>query len=107
MTDRVLFVDDDRALLNTLERNLGFSFPVSIAESGKEALEMINDGEGFAVVMVDMRMPEMDGIELIKQARKIAPNTVYLMLTGNQDLASATRAVNDAYPNEYSCASSA
>lgn len=97
MTDRVLFVDDDRALLNTLERNLGFSFPVSIAESGKKALEMIHDGEGFAVVMVDMRMPEMDGIELIKQARKIAPNTVYLMLTGNQDLASATRAVNDGH----------
>ncbi len=95
MTDRILFVDDDRALLNTLERNLGFSFPITIAESGPEALEKIRDGEGFAVVMVDMRMPGMDGIEVIQEARKIAPDTVYMMLTGNQDLESATRAVND------------
>ena len=96
ISDRILLVDDDQSLLNTLERNLGFTFPISIAESAADALKMIQeDAEGFAVVLADMRMPGMDGIELIQEARRSSPETVYMMLTGNQDLATATRAVND------------
>ncbi|QDT05010.1 Hydrogenase transcriptional regulatory protein hupR1 [Rubripirellula lacrimiformis] len=95
MNDRILLVDDDYSLLKTLDRNLSFDFDVTICESGAEALELIANSEPFSVAMVDMRMPGMEGIKVIQKAREIAPNTVYLMLTGNQDLTTAMEAVNE------------
>ncbi len=95
MNQRVLFVDDDRSLLNMLERNFSLELDVSTAESGPEALQLILDSEPFAVTMVDMRMPEMHGVELIQRAREFAPDSTYIMLTGNQDVNTAMQAVND------------
>ncbi|WDQ17229.1 response regulator [Rhodopirellula sp. P2] len=95
MNERILLVDDDYSLLNTLKRNLSFDFEVTTCESGQEALACIKNSETFSVVMVDMRMPGMEGIEVIQKAREISPNSVYLMLTGNQDLTTAMDAVND------------
>ncbi|MCC9642838.1 response regulator [Rhodopirellula sp. JC740] len=95
MNDRILLVDDDCSLLNTLKRNLAFDFEVSTCESGPEALALIQKSEPFSVIMVDMRMPGMEGIEVIQKARPLTPNSVFLMLTGNQDLTTAMNAVNE------------
>ena len=100
MTERVLLVDDDPSLLSTLDRALAFSFSVATANSGGRAIEMIRD-ETFPVVVVDMRMPRTDGIAVIEAARQITPDTVFLMLTGNQDLDSAARAVNEGQVFRY------
>jgi CheY-like chemotaxis protein len=89
-----MFVDDDTALLNSLDRNLCFDYDLTTAESGQEALERIANEDPFRVIMTDMRMPGMDGVQFIEAARKVAPDTIYLMLTGNQDLDTAIRAVN-------------
>ncbi len=95
MAERILFVDDEQALLNGIQRRLGLEFDLVTASSGEEALREIEENGPFAVAVTDMRMPQMDGIQFIENARKIAPDTVYIMLTGNQDLATATQAVND------------
>ena len=95
MTQRILFVDDDTALLSTVQRTLGLDYELVTAASGAEALEQLNSAGPFAVVMTDMRMPQMDGIELIERARETAPEAIYLMLTGNQDTDTALRAVNE------------
>ncbi|HBE71164.1 MAG TPA: response regulator [Planctomycetaceae bacterium] len=97
MNERVLFVDDDAALLGMLKRNFSLEFDVKTAENGAEALKLIENSQPFAAVMVDMRMPGMDGVELIKHARDLAPDSVYVMLTGNQDLTTAIQAVNDGH----------
>lgn len=94
MNSRVLFVDDDQSVLNMLERNFSIDFETFTAASGPEALKIIEDSEPFAVTLVDMRMPEMEGIELIQKARDLAPDSSYIMLTGNQDLTTAIDAVN-------------
>ncbi|MBX3425536.1 MAG: response regulator [Pirellulales bacterium] len=95
MTAKILFVDDDPTLLRSIERNLCMDYDIELAESGSEGLTKIASTEAYSVVVSDMRMPKMNGIQFINEARKIAPDTVYIMLTGNQDVNTATQAVNE------------
>ncbi|MBI5166045.1 MAG: response regulator [Magnetospirillum sp.] len=98
MAERILVVDDDHHLLSALRRQLSEQFDVTTAQGGIEALatvrEAMEKAEPFAVVVCDMRMPGMDGIETLKQIREIAGDTVRIMLTGNADQQTAIEAIN-------------
>lgn len=94
MNRRVLFVDDEQAVLQGIRRNLHKDFHIESATDPRSALEMIDTQEPFAVIVSDMRMPGMDGIEFLYQARKLSPYSVRLMLTGNDEQSTAIRAVN-------------
>lgn len=91
---KILFVDDDPNILAALQRQLRKQFDVETAPGPREALEVLKDGTGFAVVVADMRMPEMDGVEFLVKVRHQAPDVVRMMLTGNADQATAVEAVN-------------
>lgn len=91
---RILFVDDDPNLLAAFQRNLRRQFALETAPGGLEALAVLQKDADFAVLVVDMRMPGMDGIEFIEQARRHAPHAVRIMLTGNVDQQTAADAVN-------------
>jgi CheY-like chemotaxis protein len=97
MVNRVLFVDDEVSLLHGIKRRLGTQLDLVTACSGDEALAAIQEQGPFAVVVTDMRMPKMDGVQFIQAARAKAPDTVYIMLTGNQDQATAIQALNDGH----------
>jgi CheY-like chemotaxis protein len=97
MTHKILLVDDDAKLLNSLKRNLCFDYDLTIAESGQNAVDRLKAHEHFSVIVTDMRMPHMDGIQFIQEACKLAPGSVYIMLTGNQDIQTAMKAVNDGH----------
>lgn len=92
---RVLFVDDDQMLLSSMERCLGLKFDLETAISGPEALRKMEESKAFSVVVSDMRMPVMNGVQFIERARVLSPHTVFLMLTGNQDVQTAISAVNE------------
>ncbi len=92
---KLLFVDDDASLLRALDRSLRFDYELQLAESGEIALDMLRGDNSTAVIVTDMEMPGMDGLQFIEQARQIAPHSIYLMLTGNQDFDTAIAAVND------------
>jgi CheY-like chemotaxis protein len=78
----VLFVDDDEATLRSLERGLlDESYNKLFAKSSKEALEALKR-EKVNVIVTDMRMPEMTGLELLRIARKEYPDITGLVLTG-------------------------
>jgi ActR/RegA family two-component response regulator len=94
MLKRVLLIDDDASLLNTLERNLCLDFDVYTAEGSQLGLEKLSSEGPFAVAVVDMRMPGMDGVEMIQQLRAKQDNLLFIMLTGNQDSATAIQAMN-------------
>src|SRR5437868_8014067 len=81
---RILCVDDEPELLAALALNLRRRFDVVTAESAVRALELLADGP-FAAVMSDLRMPGMDGAELLAACRVRSPRTVRLMLTGSAD----------------------
>jgi len=90
----VLFVDDEERVLNALSGLFGGAYDVETATSGAAALEKLN-ARRFLVVVSDQRMPEMTGVEFLRQARSLAPNTVRLLLTGYSDLAAIVGSVND------------
>jgi len=91
---RILIVDDDELILDALKRHLRSRFDVTTATGGKEALRLVMSQDPYAVVVADLRMPEMDGVTLLYLVRQIAPDTVRVMLTGKADLEAASAAVN-------------
>jgi response regulator RpfG family c-di-GMP phosphodiesterase len=94
MSDKVLCVDDDTNLLASLRRSLRGRFDLTCAASGQEALDEIQRTGPFAVILADMRMPQMDGVSLLKKVQQRTPDTVRMMLTGNADVETAMEAVN-------------
>ena len=92
----MLCVDDEPFVLDGLRDNLRRSFDVETAESGAAGLELLKrDPKGYEIVISDMRMPVMSGSVFLAEARRIAPETVRILLTGYADTKAAVRAVND------------
>lgn len=94
MNKRVLFVDDEFLILSSMLRNLRGKFDIKVAQSGHEALEKLRAGPEFGVIVSDFKMPEMNGIEFLIECRKISPDSVRIMLTGQADMKLAVNAVN-------------
>lgn len=98
---RLLCVDDEPELLDSIRLNLRKRYQVSTAESGIEALALfdeVDDGDGppFDVVVSDMRMPGMNGADLLTELRQRAPEVPRLLLSGQSDLDAAIAAINQA-----------
>ena len=94
MTVRILLVDDDENILHAYSRNLRKRFEFDTATSGSAALGKLAAEGPFAVIVADMRMPGMDGIQLLTRVKAAYPDTVRIMLTGNADQGTAMEAVN-------------
>jgi response regulator RpfG family c-di-GMP phosphodiesterase len=94
MNEKILFVDDEPNVLQSIQRQLRKRFTLEIAEGGEEALRILRENGPFAVIVSDMRMPNMNGVELLALVKDLYPDTVRLMLTGNADQETAMEAVN-------------
>ena len=92
--EKILLVDDEVNILDALKRQLHNQFHLLTASSGQEGLTVLRTLGPFAVVVSDCKMPGMDGIQFLSLVRKIAPSTIRMMLTGNDDLETAVQAVN-------------
>jgi serine/threonine-protein kinase len=90
----VLFVDDEERVLKALEFLFRDGYEVETATSGALALARLK-ARRFHVLVSDQRMPEMPGVELLRQARALAPTTVRILLTGYSDLAAIVGSVNE------------
>ena len=90
----VLFVDDEERVLNALNHLFASTYDVETATGGARALERLA-ARRFHVLVSDQRMPEMTGVELLRQAKTSAPATVRLLLTGYSDLAAIVGSVNE------------
>lgn len=94
MGAKVLLVDDDPNILSGYTRTLRKRFQLDIALGGAEGLASIARNGPYAVILSDMRMPGMDGIQFLMKAMAQAPDSVRIMLTGNADQQTAIDAVN-------------
>jgi FixJ family two-component response regulator len=95
MKDRVLFVDDEPNVLDGIRRQLRNRVDIETANSAAAGLDIIKAQGPFAVVVSDMRMPDMDGARFLARVNEIAPHTVRMILSGQADLESTIAAVND------------
>jgi len=90
----VLCVDDEPNIVRALQWLLQKDFDVKTASSGEEALTLVRQHD-FDVLISDQRMPQMTGVEFLREARKISPRSVRILLTGYSDLQAILRSVNE------------
>jgi CheY-like chemotaxis protein len=95
MAASVLFVDDEPHLLDGIARSLRQQFDIRTATSGIEGLRALKAFGPFAVVVSDMRMPEMNGAQFLGRVREVAPETVRIILSGQSDMQQTIAAVNE------------
>ena len=95
MTDKILIVDDEQNVLQGLRRQLRSNFDLEFATSGIQALDLVREKGPFAVVVSDMQMPGMNGVQFLSKLREVSPDSVRVMLTGNADQHTAVAAVNE------------
>ena len=96
MAKRILFVDDEPLVLAGLERSLhGMrkDWEMVFVTSGRDALEAMN-GQTFDIVVTDMRMPGMDGAQLLEEVKKRSPQSLRMILSGQSDRETILRSVN-------------
>jgi response regulator RpfG family c-di-GMP phosphodiesterase len=94
MLKRVLFVDDEPNVLQAFERQFRKQFEIHTAVGPQRGLQSITENGPFSVIVSDLRMPGMDGVEFLSRARQMAPETVRVMLTGQADISATIAAVN-------------
>ena len=91
----VLFVDDEEKILKSLKRSLTYEpYKTLFAESGKKALEILRQEE-VHVIVTDLRMPEMDGFELLGIVREEYPYIIRLVLSGYAEIDVLLNAINN------------
>src|ERR1700742_733184 len=96
-SNRVLFVDDEPRLLEGIQRALHKQVDLQTAASGAEGLLKLRDAGPFALVVSDMRMPGMSGVQFLAKVRTQAPDAVRMILTGQADLDATIAAVNEGH----------
>ncbi|MCK5876613.1 MAG: response regulator [Candidatus Marithrix sp.] len=89
----LLFVDDEKQILIPLKAMFKKQYTVFTAISGPVALETIKNNS-IQIIVSDQRMPEMQGIELLKQVKEISPKTIRILLTGYADINAVVESVN-------------
>ncbi|MCF8038290.1 MAG: response regulator [Desulfohalobiaceae bacterium] len=97
MTEKILFVDDEQNVLDGIRRGLRKTFSLETALGPVDGLQAVNKKGPFAVVVADLRMPVMDGIKFLTRVRERSPDSVRMILTGNAELESAIKAVNEGH----------
>jgi len=95
MSEKVLLVDDEEEFVETLaERMRSRGMQVSTTASGAEALERVNE-EDFDVVVLDLRMPGIDGIEALKRIKRNRPDIQVVLLTGYATVEKGVEAIKE------------
>ncbi|MFH2067743.1 MAG: response regulator [Pseudomonadota bacterium] len=100
---RVLVADDSKAMLAFFRTTLsGFGLTVVTVENGKAAMDLINRGESFDLILTDMNMPVMDGIEFTRRTRKYSGtrNTPIVMISTESEM-SQMELANEAGVNGF------
>ncbi len=90
---KILVIDDERSIRNTLKEILEYeNYKVETVESGKQALALI-DNNDFDLIFCDIKMPEMDGIEVLKEIIKLKSEIPVIMISGHGNIETAVEAI--------------
>lgn len=96
----VLYVDDERANRIVFEQSLKSEFTIKSVDGAKAALELLAQEE-VAVLVTDIRMPEVDGLDLLRIAKEKYPNTLRMVITAFSDVDPILRAINEGLVARY------
>ncbi len=96
----VLYVDDERANRIVLEHSLKSDFNIAVLDSGEKAIAAFEQRE-VAVLVTDMRMPGMEGDQLLRIVKERWPSTIRMVMTAHQDIGPILRAINEGLVARY------
>src|SRR6267142_2886603 len=99
--DKILMVDDDPRALAGYVRTLGRLFEIETASGAEEGLKMINHLGPFSVVVSDLKMPGMNGMEFLTRVHEDSSETVSVLLTGCLELVDKLKLANDANISQF------
>jgi len=92
MKGRILIVDDEEIVLHSCLRILGKEYDIDTARDGLQALAKVNESE-FDVIILDIMMPKMDGIEVLRRVKEARPDVDIIMVTGLHEIGTAVKAM--------------
>jgi response regulator RpfG family c-di-GMP phosphodiesterase len=100
---RILLVDDEVNITRALRRLLNSctDYEIHTATSGAEGLELLQTLPAFALIISDQRMPQMTGVEFFKEACRLHPETIRILLTGYTDINASIAAINQGAVYRY------
>ena len=97
----LLVVDDERDVLRSVHDLLRLDYRVVTCERGPEALDILRSAEAVDVILSDQKMPEMTGVEVLRQAKIIRPETTRLLFTAYSDIRTVIDAINQGHIFRY------
>ena len=93
MAERILVVDDDKGVREALAEFLAsLDYLVETAEDGQDALNKYRKGD-FEVILADVIMPNVDGMELLRRIRDVSDDVIFLMITGHPSIGTAVESI--------------
>lgn len=93
MAERILVVDDDKGVREALAEFLvSLDYLVETAEDGQDALNKYRKGD-FEVILADVIMPNVDGMELLRRIRDVSDDVIFLMITGHPSIGTAVESI--------------
>lgn len=98
---RILVVDDEEAILETMTFTFEDDYEVHTSSDARRALELLEEHGPFAVVLTDQRMPNMSGVDFLKEVWHRYPSTVCMILTGFADMEAIIEAINHGHVYAY------
>ncbi|HAN77210.1 MAG TPA: response regulator [Bacteroidales bacterium] len=97
----ILYVDDEFLNLQIFKFNFGKKFNVLVADSGDEGLRILADNASISIVISDMKMPNMSGLEFIEIAKRMYPSICFYILTGFGMNEEIQKAMDEKLINRY------
>ena len=98
---RILVVDDEEAILETMTFTFEDDYEVHTSTDARRALEILDEHDPIAVVLTDQRMPNMSGVEFLREVWQRHPATMRIILTGFADMGAIVEAINDGHVYAY------
>lgn len=92
MNKKILVVDDETNVRIALSEILEDDYAILTAENGKEAIEKVKQGKPD-LLLLDLRLPDMGGLEVIKKVKEIRPNLPIIILSGVEEIKTAVEAI--------------
>ena len=92
---KILIIDDDKSILRTFSRILQKNgYEIDVAETGKEAMEK-STNRLYDLTLIDIRLPDIEGTELLAKMQKMMPRAVKIMITGFPSLETGVKALDE------------
>ncbi len=93
MSKKILICDDEEGIRESLKLILGDYYNLIITTDGMQCLDCLKNAEDIGLILLDIKMPKINGLDILKQIKKLCPSLPVIIVTGYKSVETATEAV--------------